>query len=206
MARVFTSVAFATFVAVASTAQAPQLFRIDPQASQVIISVDRAGLLSFAGHTHEVVAPAVAGEVRYDAGDPARSSVRVEFDASALKVTGKGEPRGDVPEVQRVMLSERVLDVRRYPTIAFASRSVSVVDRHDTALVLAIAGDLTLHGVTRPLTIRVAGVAGPDEIRARGSFFVKQTDFGIQPVTAGAGTVKVKDALQVTFALVAWPS
>jgi polyisoprenoid-binding protein YceI len=180
-----------------------QVFLLDPARSRVLVHVGKSGLFSFAGHTHEVAAPVRAGRVVYDAGDPARSSVVVEFDAAALRVTGRGEPAEDVPEVQRTMLGPRVLDVERFPRIAFESRRISVTAASGDRLSLRIAGELTLHGVTRPAAAVVEAQVGAEEIAARGRLTVKQTDFGIRPVTAGAGTVRVKDALDIEFSLLA---
>ncbi len=125
----------------------------------------------------------------------------LEFNAAALKVSGKGEPAADVPQVQQVMLSEQVLDVKRFPTVVFRSRRVSAGPKAANGTALAIEGDFTLHGVTRPLTIHATATLGPDRLTARGTFVIKQTDFGIKPVTAGGGTVKVKDEVQVEFVL-----
>src|SRR5438105_8332142 len=68
-------------------------YRIDASRSSATIEVGKSGVLSFvAGHTHEVLAPSIAGTIVVDFNDPARSNVRVTIDASALKVSGKGEP------------------------------------------------------------------------------------------------------------------
>ena len=64
-----------------------------------------------------------------------------------------------------------------------------------------IAGDLTLHGVTRPQNVRVAVELGPEGFTATGRLTIEQTDFGIEPVRAAAGTVRVKNELDITFAL-----
>jgi len=178
----------------------PAELTIDAAGSQVTIDVGRAGVFGFAGHMHEVLAPAVTGRVTVDPANWQHSSVWLEFDASALRVSGKGEPPGDVPEVQRVMQSDRVLDVTRFPVIAFRSREVTATPR-GTDLDLVIAGDLTLHGVTRRLVVRATGSYGAGGLTARGVFDLKQTDFGIQPVTAGGGTVRVKDDVTVQFVL-----
>jgi hypothetical protein len=42
---------------------------------------------------------------------------------------------------------------------------------------------------------------GADDLHAEGTATVRQTDFGIQPVTAGAGTVRVKDDVEVSFSV-----
>lgn len=91
--------------------------------------------------------------------------------------------------------------MKRFPTIVFRSRRVSAAPPVATGVALAIEGDLTLHGVTRPLTIHASATLHADRLTARGTFVIKQTDFGIRPVTAGGGTVKVKDEVQVEFVL-----
>jgi hypothetical protein len=40
-------------------------------------------------------------------------------------------------------------------------------------------------------------------LRASGEFSVRQTDYGIAPVTAAAGAIKVKDEVKCTFEIVA---
>jgi polyisoprenoid-binding protein YceI len=178
-------------------------YQIDQTATSVLIVVGKAGVFSFAAHDHEVVAPAVAGSIVLDQTDVTKSKVSLEFNAAALKVTGKGEPAEDVPEVQAAMLSDRVLDVRQYPTITFRSNRVSLVRKEADRLTLNVAGDLTLHGITRPVTTRVeVGLKDPS-LTATGTARIRQTDFGMTPVTAGGGTVRVKDEVDVVFRVVA---
>jgi polyisoprenoid-binding protein YceI len=183
------------------TAQDLETFQVEPAASSITIRVGKSGLLSFAGHEHEVIAPSVGGSVALDASTVARSSVSLEFDAAALKVTGKGEPAADVPEVQRVMLSDRVLDVQRYPKITFRSLGVTLVERNSSRLRVRLNGELTLHGVTRPITVPADVQLTDDRLTADGKTTLRQTDFGIEPVTAGAGTVRVRDQVDVVFKL-----
>lgn len=166
--------------------------------SRVVIQVGKAGAFGFAGHSHDVEAP-VTGSVTVDTSDFARSVVLLEFDSASLRVTGKGEPAQDVPEVQRVMLSERVLDVSRYPKIVFRSRRVTMSGRAGDSLNLSVEGDLTLHGATKPCVVPVRVKLSEGALTAEGTTTLKQSDFGIQPVTAAGGTVRVKDALDVTF-------
>ena len=128
-----------------------QVWTVVPQSSDVRIQVGKSGLLSVAGHTHEVIAPAVSGTIRFDRQRPERAQIDLTFDASRLRVTGKGEPAGDVPQVQQTMVSDKVLDVGKYPTIVFRSRQIEVRTRDADQMRLRVAGDLTLHGVTRPI-------------------------------------------------------
>ena len=183
---------------------AGRTYAIDPERSRAFIQVGRAGALAFAaGHTHEVLASAITGVVDLDSAILAQSKVRVIIDAAALRVTGKGEPAKDVPEVQRVMLSEKVLDVQRYPTIAFASTGLMVANQTPSATDVWLTGQLSLHGITRSVTVPIrVQFTTPMTLMGRGPLRVKQTDFGITPVSV-AGVVKVKDALDIEFTVVA---
>jgi polyisoprenoid-binding protein YceI len=84
--------------------------------------------------------------------------------------------------------------VQKFPEVRFVSTSITPQDGGRFQL----RGDLTLHGTTRPvefpLTVSNAHYAG--------SVKLKQTDFGITPVTVAGGTVKVKDVIEVVFEIV----
>ena len=183
--------------------QNEQRLPIDTALTSITIRVGKTGLFSLVGHDHEVVAPVLKGSVTVDRSDVRRSSVSLEFDAGALKVTGKDEPVGVVPEAQRVMLSDRVLDVGRYPNISFHSSGVSLVEGSRDQMLVRVTGDLTLHGMTRPLTVPVKVRLAADRLVAEGKVIVRQSDFGIQPVTVAGGTVKVKDQLDIAFKVMA---
>lgn len=187
----------------AGVAHKPMTLTVDATQSHVVIEVGKSGLFSAAGHAHEVVAPMVSGKVTLDVADWQHSSVTLEFRANALRVTGKGEPAADVPTVQGVMLSDRVLDVAHFPTVTFQSRRVAATPRGVGAVDVVIEGDVTLHGRTRPLTVSATTTLENGRLTARGTFSLKQTDFGMVPVTAGGGTIKVQDAVNIQFTLVA---
>lgn len=201
---------FATWLvaqAVAPAGRGPTVLTIDPGESRVTILVGKAGVMSFAGHAHEVVAPAVRGRVTFDPMDWPHATVSLQFDAAALRVTGKGEAAADVPTVEKTMLGAQVLDVEHFPTIAFQSRHVSVVIATGGPAALTIDGDMTLHGKTRPMTIRAsASVDASGRVTATGAFTLKQTDFGIAPITAAGGTIRVKNDLDIQFVLKASPA
>jgi polyisoprenoid-binding protein YceI len=56
-----------------------------------------------------------------------------------------------------------------------------------------LAGTLSLHGKTRPISLHVVR----SNRHYRGDVMLKQRDFGITPVTVAGGTVKVKDELKI---------
>ena len=185
----------------ATAAAEPRSYTLDPEASVVRIDVGRSGLFAFAGHRHEVVAPRFRGTVRADPADLSASSVEVVFESAALRVTGRGEPPAEVPKVQEAMTGPKVLDVARFPEIAFRSQRVGGRATGPGVYELALAGELTLHGVTRPFTVPLRVELKEDELVASGQVTLRQKDFGIQPLSVG-GVVNVKNELGVDFRLV----
>jgi polyisoprenoid-binding protein YceI len=185
---------------------AGEAYLVDPAASEVLVQVGKAGLFKFAGHTHEVAAPIAEGRIEADAVDLSRSSVRLVFQAAALRVIGRGEPPEDVPKVQEAMVGPKVLDAPRFAQIVFTSRKVAGKAAGAAAYELQVEGELALHGVTRPFTLPVridkdaSGV-----LTATGRTVLKQTDFGISPVSV-AGVVNVRNELDLTFRIVARPA
>jgi len=180
-------------------AAGPRAFTVDTEHSRALIDVGKSGAFSFAGHTHEVEAPLTSGVVHLDADALSRSDVRLEFNAAAMRVTGKGESADDVPKVQQTMLGDQVLDVKRYPAITFESTSVTgraALPSFD----LSVAGKLTIHGTTKAVTAPVVVKLDGASLTATGKFAIKQTDFGIKPISVG-GVVKVKDELTITFTI-----
>jgi len=176
-------------------------FTVDPEQSRALIDVGKSGAFSFAGHTHEVEAPLTSGVIHLDTDDPSHDDVRLEFNAAAMRVTGKGDPASDVPKVTAAMLSDMVLDVNRYPAIAFESTGVTAKGPAGS-LDLSVTGRLTIHGktqtVTTPVSVKIAG----ERLTATGTFVIKQTDYGIAPISVG-GVVKVRNELNITFTVAA---
>lgn len=183
-------------------AASERVYVVLAERSQVTILVGKSGLFSFAGHQHEVLAPSLLGEVRADPEDLKGSSVALSFEATSLRVTGKGEPREDVPKVQANMMGPSVLDAVRFPAITF--RSVGVSGRRTEAgpWDLVVEGDFSLHGVARRLQLPLRAEIEGDTLTAIGTAVLRQTDFGIKPLSV-AGVVKVKDELVVTYRIVA---
>jgi len=160
-------------------------------------------VFGFAGHTHGVTADRFEGRVDADPDDLARSSVELSFEASGLTVSAQGEPEGDAPKVQEVMAGSKVLDVSRFPAIRFRSRQVSGRRAADGAYELQVAGEVSLHGVSRAVTLPVRVELSGATLTASGRTALAQPPFGIEPVTAGGGTVKVKNEVAVECRIVA---
>jgi polyisoprenoid-binding protein YceI len=177
----------------------PRQYTLDSKASQIAIHVGKSGLFGFAGHEHDVVVGSLHGKVAVDPDQIRRSTVEISIDAASLRVTGQGEPAKDVGAVQAAMVGPECLDVARFPSIRFVSKSVTpgATDARD----LTIRGDLTLHGVTREIAIPVRLELAADSLQATGATTLRQKDFGIKPISK-AGVVNVKDELALRWRLV----
>lgn len=186
----------------ANAAETSQEFVVDPARSEVAVHVGRAGLFKFAGHEHEVLATRLGGRIEANGAHIESSSVNLTFEAAALQVSGRGEPPEDVPKVQARMIGPELLDVARFPTITFRSTKVEGRSAGAESYDLRVTGELALHGVTRSITLPLRVTVSADALRASGTLVVRQTDYGLSPVSV-AGVVKVKDELSIDFTIVA---
>jgi polyisoprenoid-binding protein YceI len=159
---------------------------VDVEHSSLTIRVFKKGLFSGLAHDHEITAPLSSGSVNL-----AALSVEVRFDARQLKVLDPNASPGDRAKVQETMLSDKVLDASRFPEISFISRSIKLSGEN----AYTVEGDLDLHGATHPLTLEISLRNG----RYTGSANMKQTDFGITPISLFGGSVKVKDVVEISF-------
>jgi len=119
------------------------------------------------------------------------------------EVTGEGEPAKDVPKVQETMTGPKVLDAARFPSITFRSRSVAGKAVSAGVYDLEVTGDLALHGMTRSLTLPLRVEIAADKLTASGKTVLRHSDFGMKPVSAGGGTVKVKNEIGIDYRIVA---
>ena len=182
---------------------AEQGYTVMSEDSAVRIHVGKSGAFSFAGHSHEIAAR-VEGTVVTDPADLARASVTLSFDAKAIEVVpSKDEPAKDIPKVQAVMAGPEVLDVSRFPSVTFRSRSVAGKEISPGVFEIQVTGDLNLHGVSRSLTLPMRVEVAADRLTATGKTVLRHSDFGMKPVSAGGGTVKVKNEIGIDYRIVA---
>jgi polyisoprenoid-binding protein YceI len=149
--------------------------------------VYKSGLFSAFADNHVIRAPIASGSLSEDGA----LAIEVKVRSADLQVVDPGLEAGRRAEIQARMVGPEVLDVARFPDIAFASTSIasSGTDRWQ------VSGRLTIHGQARTVTFPVARVNG----KYRGEVTIKQRDFGIEPIKVAGGTVKVKDELRVQF-------
>jgi polyisoprenoid-binding protein YceI len=162
-------------------------WNIDPMHSSVNFTVKHLTLSNVYGHFG-----GLKGSITLNESDITKSTVSVTIDATTID-TGV-QPRDND------LKSPNYFDVAQFPTATFTSTSVSGSAGH-----LTVNGNLTLHGVTRPITLDVEGPAGPitgmDKKPHAGysaTTTLKRKDFGV-----GAKTPEnvVSDEIKLTIDL-----
>ncbi|HEY1262250.1 MAG TPA: YceI family protein [Terriglobales bacterium] len=162
---------------------------IDPAKSTLVVHVGKTGLFSAFGHEHEIAAPIKRGSFSEDG-----LSVEFEVDSRKLHVEDKDVSDKDRQSIQERMLGPAVLDSEKFPEIRFRSTVVDRIKPDEWN----VKGELTLHGQTQPVELRVQKANG----RYHGIAEIRQKDFGITPTTVGGGAVKVKNELKIVFDIV----
>ena len=163
---------------------------IDSAHSTLEVLVDKSGLFSALADNHVIRAPIDEGRINDD-GDLA---MELTVKSAGLSVMDQGLSADKRAEVATRMHGPDVLDSATYPTIHFVSERITPEGPSQWR----VAGALTLHGVSRP----VGGLVTLKDGHYRGTVAVRQSDFGIRPISIAGGAVKVKDELRIAFDIV----
>ena len=162
---------------------------VDTQKSTLTIRVYKSGFFSAFAHDHEISASIDSGSFIEE--NPA---VEILIDASKLKVLDKESSADERDKIQIRMLSSEVLDSDQFKEIRFHSTQVERAGEG----IWQVTGDLTLHGQTHPVAFRVQKSNG----HYQGVAELKQTAFGMTPISIAGGSVKVKDQVRIEFDVV----
>ena len=159
---------------------------IVPGHAKVEAIVEKTGLMSGKKHV-------LAWEKFH--GNFSVSPARVEFvvEAGSMKVLDDWIGDGKKEDVRKEAVGKDVLDVAKFPQIRFASTGVS----GDTAAAFQVAGNLTVRGITKPVTLAVKKNAAGYEGETR----FPMTAFGIKPPKAALGAIGTKDEMTIRFAV-----
>lgn len=122
-----------------TTAAAPPTgtWNVEPAHSSANFSVRHLGLSKVRGHFEQV-----EGTLEL-ADDPTQSSINVTIDASSIQT--------NQPDRDAHLKSADFLDVENYPVLEFQSTRIAKESDEDWT----VEGQLTVHGVTRPVTLDV---------------------------------------------------
>jgi len=137
----------------------------------------------------------IKGSLQLDSSDATNSGLEVAIDANSINTR---EPQRDTH-----LKSADFLDVEKFPNITFKSSSVTKKASGE----FAVEGDLTIHGVTRKVTLNVEAPSAPQKdpwggtrIGIEATTKINRKDFGLNWNAAlEAGGFMVGDEVSITL-------
>ena len=164
-------------------------YEIDPAHTSVQFSVRHMMISNVRGEFTKV-----SGKATGDPATPTATTVEATIDAASIDT--RNEKRDEH------LRSPDFLDVAKFPTITFKSTKVEKAGD-----AWKLAGDLTLHGVTKPVVLDVTNVTAPTKdpwgntrIGASATTKVNRQDYGIVfNKTLDGGGVLVGDEIAITI-------
>jgi polyisoprenoid-binding protein YceI len=166
-------------------------YRLGPDDGTLSVHTGRKGAAAKAGHDLRIHVTAWQATLRLG-DDPADTSLELDADATSLRVqegTGGMQALGDDDKAN--IHSTIDDDVLTRQPIAFRSTQVTGAGGR-----LAVQGELTLGGTTRPIAF---DLAISDEGQLTGEAVVKQTEWGMKPYSTLFGALKVADEVRVAI-------
>ena len=166
-------------------------WKIDPSHSQIEFAVRHLMITTVKGRF-----AGFAGTVQHDDANPSAAVVNVTIDTATI----------DTREAQRDahLRSADFFDVEKYPQMTFTAKGAAERRGSDFTL----TGDLTIHGVTRPVVLEVTEEGrgkdpwGGDRIGFSATTKIKRSDFGLTwNQLLEAGGVAVSDDVRISLDL-----
>jgi polyisoprenoid-binding protein YceI len=175
--------------AIAPEVSAATTWNIDPVHSHAGFKVRHMMISNVKGEFKDVT-----GTLKLDSADLTKSGVEVSLDAATINT-------GDVQRDAHLKSAD-FFDVDKFPTLTFKSNRVSKKDG-----VLTVAGDLTIHGLTRNVAFEVDGPSAPTKdpwgntrIGLEATTRINRKDFGLTWNAAlETGGILVGDDVNITL-------
>src|SRR5215212_291630 len=203
MRILITGLIMAALMGSASLAVTPATvtYNLEPSQSKFMAHASPSGLLWFKGHTHHLAANDFSGRVELTPDTITPASLRLVVKAASLHETG-----ADFTDQQKQIINKELHDIvlhpDQYPEIIFQSTSVTVKNSTADRYEVKIDGDLTLHGVTRRITIPAVVTLSGNNLRAVGDFSIDRDDYKVKATSAFHGMVRVKNNIKFEFDIV----
>ena len=171
-------------------ATAADTWQIDPAHSLASFSVTHLMISTVRGEFGTM-----KGTIEYDGKDIA--SIKADVTIDAASITTRNEYR------DKDLKSDHFFDVAKFPTLTFKSKKAVPVAAGGFQLV----GDLTMHGVTKEVTLDVTGPSkivkggrGESRVGASATVKINRQDFGVKwNADVDGGGVVVSDMVAITI-------
>jgi polyisoprenoid-binding protein YceI len=176
--------ALAAAVALVSAPVFAATYTLDPGHTQVVFQWNHFG---FSNPTAQF--GSIEGTLEFDQADPTKSTVSAKIALSSVN--------SNVPKLDKHLQTDEFFDAAKFPNATFKSTKVEKGGAPDK---LKVTGDLTLHGVTKPvvLDVTVNKVGEHPMLKMASAGFdasttIKRSDFGIgKYVPAVSDEIKIR--------------
>lgn len=184
-------------------------YHIDPDQSSLHILVYRGGPMARLGHNHVISSHRLVGRMwlgatlessGFEISVPVLDLIVDDEAARAAHGEDFKQPVSDDAKsgTKANMLRETLLDGARHPTILI--QSVSIEGGWSAPSVKAA---ITIKGQTREVVVPVGLERQDSSLRVEGTFSIRQSDFGITPLSIAGGALQVVDTVRIEFLLIA---
>ena len=176
------SLLLAASLLVSAPVFAADSYKVDPVHSSLIFKVTHNNL----DHIYGLIESA-DGQFSIDAADATKDSFSFSAKTDSVHTNN--------PKRDEHLKSPDFLNAAEFPTISFKSTSVAKDGNN-----LKVTGDLTLHGVTKSITVNIEkvgegkGMQGEPRIGYETKFTINRSDYGIKTFVP-----VVSDAVELTF-------
>jgi len=169
-------------------------YKVEPSHASLTLRVDHLGFSKYTARFKKF-----DGTLQFDPAEPAKSSIEAAIDVASLET--------DFPFPETVNFNAELtgpswLDAKQFPQITFRSTRIDLTGERT----MDLQGDLTMRGVTKPVTLQATfngGYAGhPMDPNARIGFSargrIKRSDFGVSyGIPAPGTTMGVGDDVEI---------
>ncbi len=150
------------------TAQAAETYTVDPVHSSVSFMISHAGISDIHGRFNDY-----SGTFVINKDDPSKSSFALDIKVESVDTNNaKRDEHLRAPDY---------FNVKQFPSLTFQSTKVKATDAG-----YEVTGDLTLHGVTKPVTLKLKGghkvvefPKGTTRVGVTSTVTIKRSEFGL---------------------------
>ncbi len=163
-------------------------WKIDVAHTTTIFKIQHMGAGKFIGRFNDT-----QGTIVWDKDDASKSTIEVTVKVDSIDTANADRDKH--------LKNDDFFAAKQFPKITFKSTKIATTgpDRYD------VTGDLTLHGVTKPVTAAmvITGVGHnkhfkKDLIGAEATFKIKRTDYGMDKMVGNEG---VGDEVEITIGI-----
>jgi len=165
-----------TLAGVFTPALAVDSYKLDGVHSMIIFKINHFNVSNTYGRINSP-----AGTFAIDPADLANSSLSISVNVADIDTNNAKRDEH--------LKSADFFNAKQFPTIAYKSTSIKKIDDKT----FEVTGDLTLHGVTKPVTVKLAKVGEADMPGAghragyETTFTIKRSDFGMSTMVGPVG-------------------